>query len=54
MERRAGRFRARLLLEAPGRAPLQRLLSRWLPGLEALRRPRGLRWAVDVDPLEVD
>ncbi|MBM5810798.1 MAG: primosomal protein N' [Gammaproteobacteria bacterium] len=54
MERRAGRHRARLLLESPSRAPLQQLLSRWLPALEGLRRPRGLRWAMDVDPLEVD
>ena len=54
MERRAGRYRARLLVEASARTPLQRLLSRWLPAIEALRRPRGLRWSVDVDPLEVD
>ncbi|MCK7492514.1 MAG: hypothetical protein MZW92_13700 [Comamonadaceae bacterium] len=31
MERRAGLFRAQLLLHAPSHAPLQRLLARWLP-----------------------
>lgn len=50
MERRAGRVRAQLLLQAPRRAPLQALLNALLPRLLALPRPRGLRWGVDVDP----
>jgi primosomal protein N' (replication factor Y) len=52
--RRADHFRAHLLLESPARAPLQRLLSRWLPLIERLPGPPGLRWSIDVDPLEVD
>ncbi len=35
MERRAGRYRAQLLLQATSRAPLHRLLSSWLLALEA-------------------
>jgi primosomal protein N' (replication factor Y) len=54
MERRAGRYRAQLLLESPTRAPLQHLLDAWLPAIEALKPPRRIRWSVDVDPIEVD
>ena len=52
MERRAGRIRAQLLLQAPTRALLQGVLARLLPALRALRRPRELRWSIDVDPQE--
>jgi len=54
MERRAGRYRAQLLLECGQRGPLQRLLDAWLVRVEALKAPRRLRWSVDVDPIEVD
>jgi primosomal protein N' (replication factor Y) (superfamily II helicase) len=52
--RRADHFRAHLLVETPARSALQRFLSRWLPQIEALQAPKGLRWSIDVDPLEVD
>jgi primosomal protein N' (replication factor Y) len=52
MERRAGRIRAQLLLQAPSRALLQGLLGALLPRLRALKTPRHLRWSVDVDPQE--
>jgi primosomal protein N' (replication factor Y) len=54
MEKRAGRHRAQLLLEAPARATLQQFLAAWLPAVAALGAPRSLRWSVDVDPAEVD
>ncbi|MGO9512043.1 MAG: primosomal protein N' [Steroidobacteraceae bacterium] len=54
MARRADHFRAHLLIETAARAPLQRFLKRWLPLVESLPRPAGLRWSIDVDPLEVD
>ncbi|HUO80929.1 MAG TPA: primosomal protein N' [Steroidobacteraceae bacterium] len=53
MERRAARYRAQLLLESASRGPLQRLLSLWLPRVAALPAARRVRWAIDVDPLEV-
>jgi primosomal protein N' (replication factor Y) len=53
MERRAGRLRAQLLLEARARAPLHRLLAQWLPRLEALPAARRVRWSLDVDPQEM-
>jgi primosomal protein N' (replication factor Y) len=53
--RRADHFRAHLLIEAAARATLQRFLTDWLPQVARLtERPPGLRWSIDVDPLEVD
>jgi primosomal protein N' (replication factor Y) (superfamily II helicase) len=52
--RRADHFRAHLLIEAAARTVLQRFLARWLPQVETLSGPAGLRWSIDVDPLEVD
>lgn len=52
--RRADHFRAHLLIESPARGPLQRFLAAWLPLVEPLPGPPGLRWSIDVDPLEVD
>jgi primosomal protein N' (replication factor Y) len=54
MEKRAGRHRAQLLVESPGRISLQKFLAAWLPAVVELRAPRALRWSVDVDPIEVD
>lgn len=53
MERRAGHFRAQLLLHAPTHSPLQRLLAAWLPAVEVLPEARKVRWSIDVDPLEL-
>ncbi len=52
--RRADHFRAHLLIETAVRSTLQRFLGRWLPRIDELPRPAGLRWSIDVDPLEVD
>lgn len=53
MERRAGHYRAQLLLHAASHAPLQRLFARWVPALEVLPEARKARWSLDVDPLEL-
>ena len=53
MERRAGRFRAHLLLECASRAPLHRLLSPWVARLEGSSEGRRVRWSLDVDPQEM-
>jgi primosomal protein N' (replication factor Y) len=47
--------RMQMLVESPSRVALQRMLTDWLPGLQALRsRHKGLlRWAVDIDPLAI-
>ncbi len=54
MARRADHFRAHLLIETGSRSTLQRFLDRWLARVETLPAPTGLRWSIDVDPLEVD
>ena len=53
MERRAGRHRAQLLLQASSRASLHRLLSPWLQALEQLPGSRSVRWSLDVDPTDL-
>jgi primosomal protein N' (replication factor Y) len=54
MARRADHFRAHLLIEAATRPALQQFLLAWLPQVEELPDPAGLRWSIDVDPMEVD
>jgi primosomal protein N' (replication factor Y) (superfamily II helicase) len=53
MERRAGRYRAQLLVQAECRADLQTFLATWVPGLRSLKVPPGARWSLDVDPQEM-
>ncbi|AMN45624.1 primosomal protein N' [Steroidobacter denitrificans] len=53
MERRAGRFRAQLLLQAPSHGPVQKFLAGWLPILETLPASRQVRWSIDVDAQEL-
>jgi primosomal protein N' (replication factor Y) len=52
--RRADHYRAHLLVETAARSTLQRFLKEWLPQVETLFKVPGLRWSIDVDPLEVD
>lgn len=52
MERRAGRFRAQLMLQARQRPALHALLRAWVPLLEGLKSGRRVRWSLDVDPAE--
>jgi primosomal protein N' (replication factor Y) len=53
MPLRAGRHRAQLLLESAQRPPLRQALAAWLPRLHALPQPRGLRWSIDIDPVDL-
>ncbi len=53
MARRAGRYRAQLLLQATQRSVLQQLLNDWTPQLATLKLSRKVRWSLDVDPMEV-
>lgn len=53
MAKRAGRHHAQLLLESTDRASLHRFLDSWLPEVEQLKSSRRVRWALDVDPIEL-
>lgn len=52
MFKRAGRFRAQLMLQSKDRKNLQRLLSQLCPKLEQMKAARKVRWSIDVDPQE--
>jgi len=50
MERRSGRTRWYLLVQANTRSPLHRQLDMWVEQLKSLPSARKVRWSVDVDP----
>ena len=51
MEKKAGRYRAQLLLSCAQRKPIHQLLDQTLPEISKLRLARKCRWSVDVDPV---
>jgi primosomal protein N' (replication factor Y) len=53
MERLKGMERGQLLMQANSRQPLQRLLKTLVASLLEHPLNTKVRWAVDVDPLEV-
>ena len=53
MERRAGRHRAQLLLQAAQRSALHQLVHMLLPALEQHPLARKVRWSIDIDPLDM-
>jgi len=53
MAKRAGRHHAQLLVESAERGALHRFLDAWLPEVEQLPSARRVRWALDVDPIEL-
>jgi len=54
MERRAGRYRAQLLVQGHTRPPLHEFLSRWRSMLDRERYSREVRWSLDVDPVDMN
>lgn len=53
MEKKAGRFRAQLLIQTKQRQVLQKSLHPKLQAIESLPSCRKVRWSLDVDPLEI-
>jgi primosomal protein N' (replication factor Y) len=53
MEKRAGRIRAHLLIQAANRGVLQGWLDEWTPALASLPSANRVRWSLDVDPQEM-
>ncbi len=52
MEKRAGRYRAQLLFHAGDRATLKSALRLLRIDLDTYRLPGGMRWSLDVDPVD--
>jgi primosomal protein N' (replication factor Y) len=53
MERRSGRYRGQLLVQADSRAEMQRFITTWRQQLDSLKSARRARWSLDVDPIEL-
>ena len=53
MERRAGRYRAQLLLQSRQRRGLHEVLGLLRASLEGSKFARRVRWSIDVDPIEL-
>jgi primosomal protein N' (replication factor Y) len=53
MAKRAGRYHAQLLVESSERGALHHFLDSWLSAIEQLPSSRKVRWALDVDPIEL-
>lgn len=53
MERRAGRYRAQLLVSCNSRPPLHQFLDQWLSLIEREKQAKRVRWSLDVDPVDL-
>jgi primosomal protein N' (replication factor Y) len=53
MERRAGRYRAQLLVQSARRAPLHDFLAHWVRQLAEAKFAKKTRWSLDVDPVDM-
>jgi primosomal protein N' (replication factor Y) len=53
MPRRAGMYRAQLLLSSPARRPLHAALDGALAAIHELPEARKVRWSLDVDPMDL-
>lgn len=53
MERKAGRYRAQLLLQSAKRKNLHEMLLKLRHKLEGSAKARRVRWSIDVDPIEL-
>ncbi|HKQ29670.1 MAG TPA: primosomal protein N' [Burkholderiales bacterium] len=53
MERRGGRYRAQLLVQAAERKTLHVFLDAWLARLAESKLGKRVRWSLDVDPIDL-
>ena len=53
MERRAGRYRAQLLIQANNRTQLQSLFSLSITQIENHKTAKKVRWSIDIDPMDL-
>lgn len=53
MERRAGRYRAQLLIQANNRKQLQSLFACSITHIENHKNAKKVRWSIDIDPMDL-
>lgn len=53
MPRRAGRYRAQLLIQSQHRPMLQQFLKNLMPNIDKIPSKHRIRWSLDVDPSEM-
>lgn len=53
MERRAGRYRAQLLIQANNRKQLQSLFASSIGQIENDKTAKKVRWSIDIDPMDL-
>ena len=53
MEKKAGRYRAQLLIKCSSRKALNRWLTQWLAEFDKTKLSRLARWSIDVDPIDL-
>jgi primosomal protein N' (replication factor Y) len=53
MEKRAGRYRLQLIIQAERRQTIKKFLTPWIEGLVKLPEARKVRWSVDIDPQDM-
>ena len=53
MERRAGRYRAQLLIQANNRKQLQTLFASSISNIEVHQTAKKVRWSIDIDPMDL-
>ena len=52
IEKRANRYRAQLLVTALTRKQLHQALNRLIQNISSIRKTGGIRWSVDIDPID--
>jgi primosomal protein N' (replication factor Y) len=53
MEKKAGRFRAQLLLTSSQRKPIHQVLDYHISAIERHKLARKVRWSIDIDPVDL-
>lgn len=53
MEKRAGRYRAQLLMQSSDRGAIHRLIDRYIEPISKYKLARKVRWSIDIDPTEL-
>tara|TARA_B100001142_G_scaffold72970_1_gene73671 strand:- start:217 stop:852 length:636 start_codon:yes stop_codon:yes gene_type:complete len=53
IEKRAGMFRSQIILKTKKKSTLQQFMLILVSKIETLRTPSGVRWSIDIDPVEL-